>query len=209
MPANDPAQAMGIDTAQERALIALVRAAWAASAPSNAVVRKAGLSPSQYNVLRILRCAGGGGLRRNGISDRMVTRDPDLTRILSGLTRMGAVTSRRAPADRRSRVSTITEHGRTLLAGLDHEVREAAIASLSGLSRAQLKKLEALLEAVGRGPAGRGPSWRTRADHADTPSSRGGNRMETGHGKQDHHGDRRNRIPGRRPRTGDPGRSAQ
>jgi len=152
MSTPHPAQAMGIETPEERALIALVRAAWAASARSDAIVRKAGLSPSQYNVLRILRSAGDEGLSRSGIGDRMVTRDPDLTRILSGLTRIGAVTTRRSSVDRRSRVSAITEHGRTLLDGLDAQVREAAIVSLGGLSRAELKKLEELLEAVGHPP---------------------------------------------------------
>jgi len=143
-----PADAMGIETPEERVLIALVRAAWAASSRSDAIVRQAGLSPSQYNVLRILRQAGSEGLSRNGIGERMVTRDPDLTRILSGLTRMRAVSTRRSSADRRSRVSVITERGRALLDGLDAEVRRAAIASLKGLTPAQLKRLEGLLESV-------------------------------------------------------------
>lgn len=139
---------MGIETPEERVLIALVRAAWATSAQSNAVVRKAGLSPSQYNVLRILRHAGAEGLTRNGIGDRMVTRDPDLTRILSGLTQMRAVKNRRSSVDGRSRVSVITRRGRLLLIGLDDDVRRAAISSLSGLKPAQLQRLEGLLEAV-------------------------------------------------------------
>lgn len=152
MTSLNPAQAMGIETPEERVLIALVRAAWAASADSNAIVRKAGLSPSQYNVLRILRHAGDGGLSRNGIGERMVTQDPDLTRILAGLTRIGAVTTHPSPVDRRSRISTITDHGRTLLDGLDHQVRRAATLSLRGLERTQLKELEELLEALGLGP---------------------------------------------------------
>lgn len=152
MSTSPPAQAMGIETPEERVLIALVRAAWAASARSDAIVRTAGLSPSQYNVLRILRYAGDQGLSRSGIGDRMVTRDPDLTRILSGLMRMGAVTTRRCAEDRRSRLSTITPHGRSILDGLDDQVRQAAIASLGGLSPSDLKKLEKLLEAVADGP---------------------------------------------------------
>ncbi|MGE0440223.1 MAG: MarR family winged helix-turn-helix transcriptional regulator [Gemmatimonadales bacterium] len=148
MTAPSPADAMGIETPEERVLIALVRAAWAASAQSNAVVRAAGLSPSQYNVLRILRLAEGEGLSRNGIGERMVTRDPDLTRILFGLARMGAVKTRRSSADRRSRVSTITDRGRTLLDGLEDDVRNAAISALDGLSPAELKRLEGLLAAV-------------------------------------------------------------
>ncbi len=143
-----PADAMGIETPEERVLIALVRAAWAASVQSSDIVRRAGLSPSQYNVLRILRHAGGEGLSSNGIIERMVTRDPDLTRILSGLARMRAVRTRRLSVDRRSRVSVITEHGRALLDDLDDDVRSAAIASLSGLTPTQLGSLEGLLEAV-------------------------------------------------------------
>lgn len=145
-----PAQAMGIDTREERVLIALVRAAWAASARSDGIVRKAGLSPSQYNVLRILRCAGDQGLSRNGIADRMVTRDPDLTRILSGLMRTGAVTTRRCTGDRRRRLSTITRRGCAVLDSLDEQVRSAAIASLGGLSPSELEKLEELLEVVAK-----------------------------------------------------------
>lgn len=154
MRATTPADAMGIETPEERALIALVRAAWAASVPSNAVVRRAGLSPSQYNVLRILRHAGEEGLSRNGIGERMVTGDPDLTRILSGLLRMGAVKTRRSSVDRRSLLSVITAHGRALLEGLDADVRHAAAAALKGLSPTQLRRLEGLLDAVQPGTDG-------------------------------------------------------
>lgn len=143
-----PADAMGVETPAERVLIALVRAAWAASMTSNAIVRSAGLSPSQYNVLRILRHAGADGLSRNAIGERMVTRDPDLTRILNGLTRLKAVRTRRSLTDGRSRVSAITEHGRTLLDRLDGEVRAAAIAALGGLTATQLQQLERLLDGI-------------------------------------------------------------
>lgn len=150
METSGPADAMGIATPEERVLIALVRASWAASMQSNAVVREAGLSPSQYNVLRILRHVGDEGLSRSGIGARMVTRDPDLTRILSGLTRLKAVRTKSSQADGRSRVSTITDSGRALLDRLDEAVRRAAVTSLSALNTAQLRQLERLLEAVGK-----------------------------------------------------------
>jgi DNA-binding MarR family transcriptional regulator len=146
---NTPADAMGIATPEERVLIALVRAATHASARSDAVVRAAGLSPSQYNVLRILRHAGEAGLSRVGIAERMVAREPDLTRILSGLSRLKAVQTRQSQVDRRSRVSVITERGRAILDELDAAVREAAIASLGGLGKSQLKELENLLAGIG------------------------------------------------------------
>lgn len=142
------ADAMGIQTPEERVLIALVRAASAASARSDAIVRQAGLSPSQYNVLRILRHAGPEGLSRSGIAERMVTREPDLTRIIGGLTRLRAVSTRSSALDRRSRVSVITARGEALLDALDAQVRTAAVASLEGMGRMQLKQLEALLDAV-------------------------------------------------------------
>lgn len=84
----------------------------------------------------------------------MVTRDPDLTRILSGLVSLRAVRDRRSAPDRRVRVSVITEHGRALLDRLDGEVRDAAVAALRGLGKADLRRLETLLEAVAPPPEG-------------------------------------------------------
>lgn len=146
---NAPADAMGIATPEERVLIALVRAAARASAHSDAVVRTAGLSPSQYNVLRILRHAGEMGLSRVGIAERMVAREPDLTRILSGLTRLRAVQTRQSREDRRSRVSVITQRGLEILDQLETAVREAAIVSLGGLGPSRLRELERLLAGIG------------------------------------------------------------
>src|SRR5438045_9668672 len=86
MSVPTPAAAMAIrDSLEEEVLIALVRAAWLAAERSNAVTAAAGLSPSQYNVLRILRAAGRGGLSCTEIAARMVTRDSDLTRLVPGL----------------------------------------------------------------------------------------------------------------------------
>ena len=88
MQVPTPAAAMAIhDSLEEEVLIALIRAAWLAAERSNAVTATAGLSPSQYNVLRILRAAGRGGLSCTEIGTRMVTRDSDLTRLMSGLDR--------------------------------------------------------------------------------------------------------------------------
>jgi DNA-binding MarR family transcriptional regulator len=153
MTTRSAADAMGVETPAERVLIALVRAAWAASRPSNAVVRAAGLSPSQYNVLRILRHAGGGGLSRNEIGERMVTRDPDLTRILNGLARVKAVRTRRSETDGRSRVSIITDRGRVLLDELDGKVQAAATMVLRGFTAPQLQQLERLLAEIDADPS--------------------------------------------------------
>src|SRR5213080_5330066 len=113
MQVPTPAAAMAIrDSLEEEVLIALVRAAWLAAARSNAVTAAAGLSPSQYNVLRILRAAGRGGLSCTEIGMRMVTRDSDLTRLISGLERDGYVVRSVDANDRRRTVNWITPVGK-------------------------------------------------------------------------------------------------
>src|SRR2546426_10949439 len=107
MQVPTPAAAMAIrDSLEEEVLIALVRAAWLAAERSNAVTAAAGLSPSQYNVLRILRAAGRGG--RGGLScteigPRMGTRASDLPRPMSGLAHPGLVVRRTDSAGSRRR----------------------------------------------------------------------------------------------------------
>lgn len=132
---------MGVRGLEERALIALVRAAAEAAAPSDAVVGASGLSPSQYNVLRILSSAGEGGLRRTEIAERMVTRDPDMTRLLKGLESKGLVVSWRAEADARQRLSKITAQGTSMLSVLNPQVTRAVKRSLGRLRRERLADL--------------------------------------------------------------------
>src|SRR2546429_9523263 len=92
MQVPTPAAAMAIrDSLEEEVLIALVRAAWLAAERSNAVTAAAGLSPSQYNGLRILRASGRRGLSCTEIGPRMVTRDSNRTLLMPGMARAGSV----------------------------------------------------------------------------------------------------------------------
>src|SRR2546426_9700952 len=112
MPVPTPAAAMAIrDSLEEEVLIALVRAAWLAAERSNAVTAAAGLSPSQYNVLRILRAAGRGGLSCTEIGARVATPDSDLTRLTCGLARARFVVRRTDSHDRRRSTNRITAAG--------------------------------------------------------------------------------------------------
>ena len=113
------------DSLEEEVLIALVRAAWLAAERSTTITTAAGLSPSQYNVLRILRAAGRGGLSCTEIGERMVTRDSDLTRLISGLERDGLVVRKTDANDRRRSINRITAAGRALLSRLDHAHRSS------------------------------------------------------------------------------------
>jgi len=135
------------DSLEEEVLIALVRAAWLAAARSNAVTAAAGLSPSQYNVLRILRAAGRGGLSCTEIGARMVTRDSDLTRLMSGLERARLVVRGTAADDRRRSTNRITAAGKAVLRRLDRDVADAAQQTLGPVGRPRLTALRDLLVA--------------------------------------------------------------
>src|SRR6267378_471552 len=148
MAVPTPAAAMAIhDSLEEEVLIALVRAAWLAAERSNVISAAVGLSPSQYNILRILRAAGRGGLSCTEIGARMVTRDSDLTRLMSALARDGLVVRGTAADDRRRSTNRITAAGRALLRRLDDDVADAAKQTLGSLGRTRLTTLRDLLVA--------------------------------------------------------------
>jgi DNA-binding MarR family transcriptional regulator len=144
-----PAAAMGIaKNLEEEVLIALVQAAAYAAARSNAVTLAEGLSPSQYNVLRILRTAGEEGLTCTEIGARMVTPDSDLTRLLGTLARKGLLTRSKSEEDARRSINRVTGRGLRLLAELEPRVTDAARTSLAHVAREDLRRLRGLLALV-------------------------------------------------------------
>ena len=104
------------------------------------------LSQPQYNVLRILRGAGPAGLPSGEVGDRMVARDPDVTRLLDRMEARGLVARARDQADRRVVVARLTEAGRRLVDALDAPVQAMHARQLGHLSGAELHALSALLE---------------------------------------------------------------
>jgi DNA-binding MarR family transcriptional regulator len=119
-----------------------------------------GISPTQYNVLRILRgagagCGGGGhadagakGLACGEIGERMITRDPDMTRLLDRLEDRGMIARERDRADRRMISTRITDAGLELLKRLDRPVLELHERQLGHLGKRRLNELLTLLEGV-------------------------------------------------------------
>lgn len=105
-----------------------------------------GLSLTQYNVLRILRGAGPNGLCRNEIGQRLITRMPDVTRLVDRMVAAGLVSSVRSTEDRRLVNTTLTEQGRTLVGELDAEVDELHRQQLGHLKDAELRTLLDLLD---------------------------------------------------------------
>ncbi len=108
------------------------------------VIKSEKLSPNQYNVLRILRGAPEG-LACGDIAYRMLTRDPDITRLLDRLERRGLISRHREGKDRRMVLTRITAEGLKLLARLDRPMQEVHHAQLGHMGRERLRMLTELL----------------------------------------------------------------
>ncbi len=104
-----------------------------------------GISGTQYNVLRILRGSEPDGLCRNALRDRMLTRMPDMTRLLDRMEEAGLVLRSRDSDDRRLVSTRITARALRLLDELDQPVSELHEAQLGHLTDAQLRSLIDLL----------------------------------------------------------------
>jgi DNA-binding MarR family transcriptional regulator len=109
------------------------------------LMKASGLTAGQYNVLRILRGAGAEGLPCNQIAERMISRDPDMTRMLDRIEARNLITRERQKEDRRVVKARITEEGLKLLKKLDTPVRELHKRQFSGMSAGKQKTLLELL----------------------------------------------------------------
>ena len=129
---------------EEAALLDLVRTCDLLSRRPAQVLKKEDLSPTQYNVLRILRGAPEG-LACGEIASRMITRDPDITRLLDRLEKRALISRRRETKDRRTVVARITPQGLSLLAELDEPIRAVHRKQLGHLGHERLRALAELL----------------------------------------------------------------
>jgi len=133
---------------EDEAAISLHRTADQIHGRFSDLLKPHGLSPTQFNALRILRGAGDGGRTCSEIAERMVNRDPDITRLLDRLERRGLVARSREGRDRRVIITRISQAGLELLRTLDRPVEEFNRKQMGQLSEPQLKTLVKLLEAV-------------------------------------------------------------
>jgi len=133
---------------EAKLFVALLRAADFLTQDADALVKRHGLTGTQYNVLRILRGAGPAGLPCKGIADRMISRDPDMTRLLDRMEKRSLITRERQTQDRRVIKTCITPAGLEILKTLDAPVNELHKTQFRHVSAAKLKALaEALHEA--------------------------------------------------------------
>lgn len=136
------------ESLEQEVYLTLMHIADAVARPFDELFKGSGLSPTQYNVLRILRGAGPEGLPCSAIGQRMITRDPDMTRLLDRLEKQKLIVRRRDPADRRVVKARIASAGLVLLEELDEPVKELHVKLLAHLSRQKLKELLSLLNEV-------------------------------------------------------------
>jgi DNA-binding MarR family transcriptional regulator len=135
-----------IGSLEEEAFLNLQRTANVLQDEIADLLRRHELTQSQYNVLRILRGAGEHGLTASDIGERMITRDPDVTRLVDRLEKRGLVERWRCGEDRRVVWTRISPEGRALIEPLDEPLRELHVAQLTHLGSEKLRTLTSLLE---------------------------------------------------------------
>jgi len=135
---------------EEDVFVSLWRTADLLARSVEKVLKSADVSPTQYNVLRILRGAPEG-LTCSEIGRRMITRDPDITRLLDRLEKRGLIARCRETKDRRQVQTRIRPEGLRLLADLDEPVTETHRQQLGHLGREGLQSLQSLLNEAQQG----------------------------------------------------------
>ncbi len=133
---------------ETRVFVALLIAADRLSQQAEQLMKERSLTGTQYNVLRILRGAEPAGLPCNGISDRMISHDPDMTRLLDRLEKRGLISRERQADDRRVVKTRITAAGLDILKKLDTPVLELHRKQFRNLGAARLKNLATALEEI-------------------------------------------------------------
>ena len=136
---------------EQEAHLSVIRTATVLDDAFEQVLRPVGLTIAQFNVLRILRGAEPDGLCRNEVRDRLLTRMPDVTRLLDRMEEAGLVTRERSTEDRRLVTTRITRQGRRLVDGLDDAVAEHHAREFRHLAPEQLRTLVDLLALVRQG----------------------------------------------------------
>ena len=132
---------------EEMAFLDLLRTTDMLSRGLVEILKAEDLSSTQYNVLRILRGAPEG-LPCGEIASRMITRDPDITRLLDRMEKRGLISRCRETKDRRMVMARITPEGLKLLGRLDEPVEEGHRRQLGHLGRDRLRALTELLHAA-------------------------------------------------------------
>ena len=133
---------------EDQIFVVLLRVADSLASQGDQLMKANGLTSAQYNVLRILRGAGPEGLPCNTIAERMISRDPDMTRLLDRMEKRELITRERQTEDRRVVKAQITDEGLKLLKKMDAPIRGLHKRQFAHMTSARLKTLMDLLNEV-------------------------------------------------------------
>jgi len=133
---------------EDRAFIALQKAADKLALQAEQLLKSKGLTGAQYNVLRILRGAEPQGLACSSIAERMISHDPDMTRLLDRMEKHRLITRQRQSDDRRVVKTRITSGGLELLKRLDPAVRELHKRQFAHIAAVRVRTLAKLLDEI-------------------------------------------------------------
>ena len=147
------------DSPEQEAFLNLWRTYDRLRAYEDELFGKWGLTPQQYNVLRLLRGSHPHKLPTLALASRLVSRAPDITRMLDKLERAGLVERERQPENRRVVRVGITDAGLALLRKLDAAVRECSARQLGHLNRTELRMLIEMLRAARQPHETRDSDW--------------------------------------------------
>lgn len=129
----------------EETVLNIVRTASILNDEGAQLFKPFGITAAQYNVLRILKGSEAEGLCRNEVRDRMLTRMPDMTRMLDRMEEAGLVKRVRDSGDRRHVTTHITAAGKKVLRDLESVVAESQKKTLGHMTDRELKTLSELL----------------------------------------------------------------
>ena len=150
-------QKIPFSSLEEEALLNLVRTSDFIERAFQQKIRPSGITSTQYNVLRILRGAHPEGLQCSAIGARMLTAEPDITRLLARLKALKLIRQHRCANDRRIIWTQIAPAGLKLLERMDPLMRRLPPCLLGHMSRSKLSQLIRLLEMARRPCVGSQP----------------------------------------------------
>jgi DNA-binding MarR family transcriptional regulator len=160
MPGEETRQRRHFDSLEQEAFLNLWRTYDRLHILEEDLFARYDLTPQQYNALRLLRGEGDAKLPTLTLASRLVSRAPDITRLLDKLEERKLIERERPLDNRRMVLIGLTPAGRDLLADLDRQVRECHARQLGHLSQDTLRELVRLLQAARAPHEEPGSHWR-------------------------------------------------
>jgi len=148
--AEDPHPAPRFDSLHQEVYLGLWRTYDRLRALEDELFGRYELTAQQYNALRLLKAARPDSVPTLTLADRLVSRAPDITRMIDRLEDRGLVNREKHPGDRRVVRVRITAAGLKLLADIAGPLADCHARQLGHLSEADLKRLSGLLREARR-----------------------------------------------------------